>query len=249
MDEIKLSLDDSSGFDIDSYKRTQKGLASRSLAEEFVVWIPVEDEAYKAAPPQRTIKTLSVVQKPQASTYKSWPKKEDTLKVAFKDHSKPKMEEKGRLITNPTRCCKCNGVEHIAINYPTKRTLVFSEDLDGWIEKSYDDCQESIVDKEESGENKEIASFEAKEEGMSLVTIRASSTQVHEEETNIQRENIFHTKYLVGGKVANLIIDNGSCTNVASTYLVKKLNLPLIQHPKPYKLHWLNDSGESTNKC
>ncbi|KAI5650406.1 hypothetical protein M9H77_36411 [Catharanthus roseus] len=27
------------------------GLASRSLAEEFVAWIPVEGEAYKAAPP------------------------------------------------------------------------------------------------------------------------------------------------------------------------------------------------------
>ncbi|KAI5652394.1 hypothetical protein M9H77_29581 [Catharanthus roseus] len=33
-------------------------LASRSLAEEFVAWIPVEGEVYKAAAPQRTIKTL-----------------------------------------------------------------------------------------------------------------------------------------------------------------------------------------------
>ncbi|KAI5672888.1 hypothetical protein M9H77_13252 [Catharanthus roseus] len=33
----------------------------------------------------------SVVTKPQAPTYKSWPKKEDTPKVAFKNHSKPKV--------------------------------------------------------------------------------------------------------------------------------------------------------------
>ncbi|KAI5676583.1 hypothetical protein M9H77_07533 [Catharanthus roseus] len=65
----------------------------------------------------------SVLPKPQASTYKNWPKKEDTPKVAFKDHSKPKVEGKGRLITNPTRCFKCNGVGHIAINHPTKGTL------------------------------------------------------------------------------------------------------------------------------
>ncbi|KAI5653372.1 hypothetical protein M9H77_30559 [Catharanthus roseus] len=45
----------------------------------------------------------------------------------------------GRFITNPTRCFKCNGVEHIAINCPTKRTLVFCEDLNGWIEKDEDD--------------------------------------------------------------------------------------------------------------
>ncbi|KAI5653103.1 hypothetical protein M9H77_30290 [Catharanthus roseus] len=85
-----------------------------------------------------------VVPKPQASTYKSWPREEDTPKVAFKDHSKPKVEEKGKLITNPTRCFKCNGVGHIAINCHTKRTLVFSEDLNGWIEKGADDYQEDI---------------------------------------------------------------------------------------------------------
>jgi hypothetical protein len=36
----------------------------------------------------------------------------------------------------------------------------------------------------------------------------------------------------------------GSCTNVASTILVEKLNLPTLKHPKPYKLQWLNDCGE-----
>ena len=41
-----------------------------------------------------------------------------------------------------------------------------------------------------------------------------------------------------------MIIDGGSCTNVASTTLVEKLGLPLLMHPRPYKLQWLNDSGE-----
>jgi hypothetical protein len=41
-----------------------------------------------------------------------------------------------------------------------------------------------------------------------------------------------------------MIIDGGSCTNVASTILVEKLNLPTLKHPKPYKLQWLNDCGE-----
>ncbi|KAI5652243.1 hypothetical protein M9H77_29430 [Catharanthus roseus] len=76
---------------------------------------------------------------------------EDTPKVAFKYHSKPKVEEKGKLITIPTRCFKCN-VGHIAINCLTKRTLVFTEDLNGWIENSEDDFQEGIVDKDQSSE-------------------------------------------------------------------------------------------------
>ncbi|KAI5653055.1 hypothetical protein M9H77_30242 [Catharanthus roseus] len=91
--------------------------------------------------------------KPQASIYKSWPKKKDTPKAAFKDHSKPKVEEKGMLITNLSWCLKCNGVGLIAINCPAKRTLVFSEDLNGWIEKSDYDCQKGIVDKDKSSFN------------------------------------------------------------------------------------------------
>jgi hypothetical protein len=41
-----------------------------------------------------------------------------------------------------------------------------------------------------------------------------------------------------------MIIDGGSCTNVASTILIEKLNLPTLKHSRPYKLQWLNDCGE-----
>ena len=41
-----------------------------------------------------------------------------------------------------------------------------------------------------------------------------------------------------------MIIDGGSCTNVASTTLVEKLGLKCDKHPNPYRLQWLNDSGE-----
>ena len=41
-----------------------------------------------------------------------------------------------------------------------------------------------------------------------------------------------------------MIIDGGSCANVASDTLVKKLNLSCVKHPKPYRLQWLNECGE-----
>eukprot|EP00257_Ricinus_communis_P024161 XP_015584309.1 uncharacterized protein LOC107262629 [Ricinus communis] len=41
-----------------------------------------------------------------------------------------------------------------------------------------------------------------------------------------------------------IIIDSGSCTNIASTLMVEKLGLNLIPHPKPYKLLWLNNCDE-----
>ncbi|CAN7093075.1 unnamed protein product, partial [Brassica rapa subsp. narinosa] len=40
------------------------------------------------------------------------------------------------------------------------------------------------------------------------------------------------------------IIDGGSCTNVASKYLVDKLGLIKTAHPRPYRLKWLNDETE-----
>ena len=67
--------------------------------------------------------------------------------------------------------------------------------------------------------------------------------QVKEDEA-AQRENIFHTRCYVQDKVCSMIIDGGSCTNVASTIMVEKLRLPTLKHPRSYKLQWLNDSGE-----
>jgi len=59
-----------------------------------------------------------------------------------------------------------------------------------------------------------------------------------------QRENIFHIRCLINGHTCSLIIDGGSCTNVASSRLVQKLSLDTTPHPKPYKLQWLSDHGD-----
>jgi hypothetical protein len=59
-----------------------------------------------------------------------------------------------------------------------------------------------------------------------------------------QRENIFHTKCHINNKVCSMIIDGGSCTNVASIILVEKLNLPTLKYPRLYQLECLNNCGE-----
>ncbi|PKI70554.1 hypothetical protein CRG98_009059 [Punica granatum] len=80
-------------------------------------------------------------------------------------------------------------------------------------------------------------------DALTLVARRALSLQIKGVE-EIQRENIFHTRCYIKDKVCSVIIDGGSCTNVASITMVEKLGLPMLKHPKPYKLLWLNDSGE-----
>jgi hypothetical protein len=72
-------------------------------------------------------------------------------------------------------------------------------------------------------------------DALKLVARRALSLQTKNENED-QQENIFHTRCYVRDKVCSVIIDGGSCTNVASSTMVNKLGLPMTLHPKPYKL-------------
>ncbi|PKU63444.1 RNA-directed DNA polymerase [Dendrobium catenatum] len=59
-----------------------------------------------------------------------------------------------------------------------------------------------------------------------------------------QRHSIFQTRCTVGGKVCQMIIDSGSCGNVVSSTMVSKLELPTVDHPKPYALSWIRKENE-----
>ena len=78
---------------------------------------------------------------------------------------------------------------------------------------------------------------------LALITRRLLKTQVTENNVDDQRDNLFHTRCLVKGTPCSLVIDSRSCTNVVSTMLIKRLQIPTQHHPKPYKLQCLNDSG------
>ncbi|XP_073153133.1 uncharacterized protein [Henckelia pumila] len=56
--------------------------------------------------------------------------------------------------------------------------------------------------------------------GELLVTRRILNVQLKEEEEN-QRENLFHIRYFVNKKMCSVIIDDESCTNMASCELVE----------------------------
>ncbi|XP_016733014.1 uncharacterized protein [Gossypium hirsutum] len=132
------------------------------------------------------------------------------------------------------KCFKCLGRGHIASHCPNRRTMVLR--ADGEIETEDEEEKES----ESASEVEEDVEQPIEEE--LLVVKRSLSLQGTE--NNLQRENIFHTQFQVGGKVCSVIIDGGSCTNVASTMMVERLGLPTTKHPSPYKLQWLNDGGE-----
>ncbi|KAF7800799.1 Transposon Ty3-I Gag-Pol polyprotein [Senna tora] len=45
-------------------------------------------------------------------------------------------------------------------------------------------------------------------------------------------------------RVCGLIIDGGSCVNVANKLMEEKLGLRTLKHPRPYRLQWLNKSDD-----
>jgi hypothetical protein len=75
----------------------------------------------------------------------------------------------------------------------------------------------------------------------SLVVTKVLTT--HSQDLEDQRCNIFQTKAGIHGKSIKVIIDGGSCHNLASTELCSKLNLQLCKHAHPYHVQWLSDNG------
>ena len=118
------------------------------------------------------------------------------------------------------KCLHCLGVGHIASQCPNKRTMIVRVDGELEIESESDADQMPML--EDTCDD----DVEYPVEGESLVARRALSAQVKEDDMEQQWENNFHTRWHINNKVCSMIIDGGSCTNVASTTLVEKLNLP-----------------------
>ncbi|KAA3477852.1 Transposon Ty3-I Gag-Pol polyprotein [Gossypium australe] len=148
--------------------------------------------------------------------------------------SKGKALESSTARSRDIKCFKCLGQGHIVSQCPKRRTMVLW--ADGEIETKDEEENES----ESISENEE--DLEQPIEGELLVVKRSLNLQsVGNKE---QRKNIFHSICQIQGKVCSIIIDGGSCTNVASTLMVEKLGLSTTKHPNPNKLQWLNDGEE-----
>ncbi|XP_056864057.1 uncharacterized protein LOC130511197 [Raphanus sativus] len=140
--------------------------------------------------------------------------------------------------------------EEEALDFPahgpllvTRKTLddafdpIFDEEADGVIDEfcsNFVEGSDPICDEDD---------LDDPSHGPILVTRRALSVQTKTNDKE-QRENLFHSRCLISDKVCSLIIDGGSCTNVASDTLVKKIGLVTRPLARPFRLEWLNEAGE-----
>jgi hypothetical protein len=154
---------------------------------------------------------------------------------------KPSIQNK----TKATQCFKCQGFGHIASDCPTRRTITI---IKGEAYEEHEEIRDDL-EKEEESEPVYDEELVVADQGESLIIRR--SLHASTKEAHWLRNNIFHTRCTVAGKVCDVIIDSGSCENVVSNYMVDKLKLPTESHPHSYNLQWFNDGSEVkvTKRC
>nr|KAJ0206796.1 hypothetical protein LSAT_V11C500244450 [Lactuca sativa] len=140
------------------------------------------------------------------------------------------------------RCYKCQGFGHFQSSCPNKRVVTLREAME-FQDELLEEEKRQISIFEEAAEHEEEEENESYEAPVynTLLVLRALQAKVTREEAD-QRTQLFHTKCLVNDKWCSVVVDDGSCTNVASSEMVAKLGLVTMNHPKPYALHWLDDN-------
>jgi len=145
------------------------------------------------------------------------------------------------------QCHRCHGFGHVRKDCPSQRAYIATED--GYISASdiEDDDEE---EPEEAAEAGHVLGSENTAAFRSIIVKRVLSVQAQQPE-KFQRHNLFQIFFVINNRRARVIIDGGSCNNLVSSDLVKKLGLATRPHPHPYYIQWFNDAGKAkvTQSC
>ncbi|XP_035541481.1 uncharacterized protein LOC118344569, partial [Juglans regia] len=217
---------------------------------ELQHYVEIEDMVHMAMKVERQLKRKGTARYTSISstTWKSKWDRNDPAEAKRKTEP-PKGKDEGtsnkpKVESQPSRnrdikCFKCLGSGHIASQCPNRRVMIMRDN--GEVMTESEDDSDEVPELDDASDDDGVVYPVT---GESLVARRALNAHIKVDDAEQQRENIFHTRCHVNNKVCSMIIDGGSCTNVASTTLVEKLNLPTLKHSRPYKLQWLNDCGE-----
>ncbi|KAK1601877.1 hypothetical protein QYE76_016460 [Lolium multiflorum] len=215
----------------------QASKAERQVNEDIKYSKSKQYFASKLATPTPTTSV-----KPTAS---STPSKQPSIQSRMKQTVSSTASSKASTGPSNVTCFKCGTQGHKSFECKNTKVMITMEngDIETLSEGEYEALVQAAVANEEeydeeSGEDPLLCTHDP---SPSLVVTRVLTTQPQAMED--QRCNIFQTRAGIGGKSIKVIIDGGSCHNLASTELCEKLNLTLRKHPHPYHVQWLSDKG------
>ncbi|KAK1627602.1 hypothetical protein QYE76_001917 [Lolium multiflorum] len=153
------------------------------------------------------------------------------------------MSSKASTGSSNITCFKCGAQGHKSFECKNTRVMITRDDGD--VEYLSEGEYEALVQAATTHEDDDLEDQEqvlcVHDASPSLVVTKVLTTHAIPNED--QRCNFFQTRAGINGKSIKVIIDGGSCHNLASTELCTKLNLPLRKHPHPYHVQWLSDNG------
>ena len=159
--------------------------------------------------------------------------------------SAPSMASTGR--TRDIQCLRCKGYGHVMRECPSKRVMIVKDDGECSSASDFDEDTLALLAADHAGSEQHfeehINATEA-DRYKSLIVQRVLSAQMEKAEQN-QRHTLFQTKCVIKERSCRMIIDGGSCNNLASSDMVEKLALTTNPHPHPYYIQWLNNSGKA----
>ena len=208
-------------------------------------WTPSNAAAPSTRAPPQSSSTI----KPRSSTtnYVPCPSEPTRGATATSAKSSSSVVSTGR--TRDIQCLRCKGYGHIRKDCPSTRVMIVRADGGYSSASDFDEetyallAANNVAEGDDFQQDEEHIRAEAAEHYESLMVQRVLSAQMERAEQN-QRHTLFQTKCVIKERSCRVIIDGGSCNNLASAEMVEKLSLSTKPHPQPYYIQWLNSSGK-----
>jgi hypothetical protein len=231
--------------DFQPYKSLVELLHQATKAERHVQE-DIKYEKTKAyfASRNASTKETSNVKPTFPSSSKSQAKQQDTSnKLPMAQRSiPPNASSQASTGTSKVTCFKCGGKGHKSFECVNNKIMFTDENgnCESMSEDEYEAlAQVALTHHMEKQEEEQLLCEHDASPSLVVTKVLTTHPQTHED----QRCNIFQTRAGIDGKSIKVIIDGGSCHNLASTELCNKLKLPIKKHAHPYHVQWLSDNG------